>query len=659
MDIIDTISRISVFVALCWLSIALTLEPGRSINFTWTMKSAFTSVLVLTMATLVDLVIYRVFFANSNQFSQSEVLAFFNFTMATGITVLLLYCIFIIPVYIASKRKRNILKIGIVISSISAYNLSYYGFYEMVASNILTGMDRFEHAPRLTDILNNVMDINGGFRDEYFIVAMIIYVLASILFVNLMMFGRAPLYLAWGKKWWEGQPVTFRESANEPFRLICGSAAVGKLPNEAAFQAEREHPYLARPFVMDCDHDRVAELIQARKDREATYHAVYISLAIIVIAILTTNQFGFLVFPILLASIIYYRKLSGNKYNIASQFSAKNFQTARPGRDTTDQHNLIVYRGYDPFAMFGWSFGNWLLTADVERPAKSDHRDRPSPVDVGHIEEKMVETVQRSADCDVEHGWLYFVQGSNIPVAIKPSGAFRPPSHISEELYERFDAAEGSPVRRYLWIKKSMWSEQVVISYFIRIFRNGTDLCIEINGTILPPPGAAYRWVDNIGMKTFRVVLGDFIASMFIGTFMMPISLLWFIGKINDVIGAIFGNKQKEILRSIEDNPNFDFGAPPSLRQRAADHGAVSYFQRMDRRVAEAAFNGRIVRTFIDCLDECGIDTSELREQRMTLLNQGILVQGGEVRADNIATGVGAKITATVNRVKSQAKVDA
>jgi hypothetical protein len=540
-----------------------------------------------------------------------------------------------------------------------SFPLSYYGLYEIIASNIFVDMERFKNAPDITDVLNNLLDVNGMFSDKYFVDSIIIYVLASIIFVNLMMFGRASLYLPLGKNWWEGQPVTFRESANEPLRLICGSAAVGRLPDETAFLTEREHPYLAKPFAMDCDHDRIAKLIYSRKDQESKNYFIYIVLLIFVFALLSMKQYGFLVIPILLSGFMHYGNLRGNKYKVAPQFSAKNFQASRPDRKAADQHNLIVYRGYDPFSMFGLSFGNWILTADAERPSKGDHRECPSPVDIGKIEEKLIETIQHSTECDIEHEWLYFVQGSNIPVAIKPSGAYRPPSHISDKLYKLFEAAESSPVRRYLWIKKSMWSEQVIISYFIRIIRNGADLSIEINGSILPPPGAAYRWVDNIGLETFRVMFGDLIASIFIGTFMMPISMLWFLGKINDVTEAIFNTKEKEILRSIEDNPNFDFGAPPSLRQRAVDHGAVSYFQRMDRRVAETAFNSRIVRTFIDCLDECGIDTSELREQRMTLLNQGILIQGGEINADNIATGVGAKITATVNRVKSQAKVDA
>ncbi len=49
-------------------------------------------------------------------------------------------------------------------------------------------------------------------------------------------------------------------------------------------------------------------------------------------------------------------------------------------------------------------------------------------------------------------------------------------------------------------------------------------------------------------------------------------------------------------------------------------------------------------------LDDQGIDTSDLRERSTTILNSGILVQGGDVRADSLAVGANAQATTTKTR---------
>lgn len=201
-----------------------------------------------------------------------------------------------------------------------------------------------------------------------------------------------------------------------------------------------------------------------------------------------------------------------------------------------------------------------------------------------------------------------------------------------------------------------MWGKEITISYFVRLFRHGDDLSLEINGVFMPPVAAQYRWIDQFAQQGFWGTVFDFIKSLFIGAWMLGWTPFYVLGKIQQAIAEAFGSKaraQRALEKSIDRTANFDFGAPLSVRRQVADFGPVQYFQQMDRRAAESAFAGRITRSFIDYLETCNIDTSELREQRTTLLNQGIVVQGGDVNAGNVAVGAGATVKALGQRARS------
>lgn len=51
----------------------------------------------------------------------------------------------------------------------------------------------------------------------------------------------------------------------------------------------------------------------------------------------------------------------------------------------------------------------------------------------------------------------------------------------------------------------------------------------------------------------------------------------------------------------------------------------------------------QILESIIDFLDSKNIDTTDLKEQRMTILNTGLIVSGGSVNAESIAVGEQAK----------------
>jgi hypothetical protein len=194
------------------------------------------------------------------------------------------------------------------------------------------------------------------------------------------------------------------------------------------------------------------------------------------------------------------------------------------------------------------------------------------------------------------------------------------------------------------------------LSYFVRLTRNKSDLNIEITGVFMPPVGSAYRWVDNIPPRTFRRDVGDVGYALFWAAIMPIISTLYLYGKLHEGISNLINDKKKVMRRNTESNLLHDFGAPMGLRRSVADPAIMHYFQTMDRRSSEIAWTARILRTIIDYLDECNIDTSELSNQRNTVLNQGIIVQNGNINANNIVSGANSVFTNIANKVGLKTK---
>ena len=99
------------------------------------------------------------------------------------------------------------------------------------------------------------------------------------------------------------------------------------------------------------------------------------------------------------------------------------------------------------------------------------------------------------------------------------------------------------------------------------------------------------------------------------------------------------GLLEKSLKREILLNPLFDFGAKESLRSRMTAPKYINYFQKMDSSRNLKVMEQQILDAIVDVLDEHGVDTSEIKERKSTILNNGILVQHGDVTAQAIAVG--------------------
>jgi hypothetical protein len=86
-------------------------------------------------------------------------------------------------------------------------------------------------------------------------------------------------------------------------------------------------------------------------------------------------------------------------------------------------------------------------------------------------------------------------------------------------------------------------------------------------------------------------------------------------------------------------NPMYNYGAVQSIREQAASPNYRMYFQKLDKEMHVKTIEQNILDAIIDFLDNHGVDTASLRERQSTILNNGVIVTGGSIHADNFAVG--------------------
>mgnify|MGYP003339332173 CR=1 FL=1 len=102
--------------------------------------------------------------------------------------------------------------------------------------------------------------------------------------------------------------------------------------------------------------------------------------------------------------------------------------------------------------------------------------------------------------------------------------------------------------------------------------------------------------------------------------------------------------QRKEKEKEIKSNYAFNYGAITSLRERVSyDNAYNRYFQKLDKEMYLKSIERRIIDGLSKFLDSKNIDTSDFKEAKSTILNNGVIVSGGSLQAQSLTVGERAK----------------
>ena len=187
------------------------------------------------------------------------------------------------------------------------------------------------------------------------------------------------------------------------------------------------------------------------------------------------------------------------------------------------------------------------------------------------------------------------------------------------------------------------WDNEMIITILFRAHNSFENLYIEAKFFLMPMLINGVKEIDKFKShstfsETFSILFKNIIGTPIL-LLASPFSLLLNnlkISKIPNAIKNLFRDEEMEkeaIGNSVDINKIFRKGF------------AEYYFQTMDRDFYFKSIEKRILNSLTSFLEKRNIDISEFKENRTYILNNGIMMSGGEMKGGNITVGSKNKIT--------------
>ena len=317
----------------------------------------------------------------------------------------------------------------------------------------------------------------------------------------------------------------------------------------------------------------------------------------------------------------------------------------------SEDGNVSVYGIYNPFVGSGVARGGWSFAVNLARGKETPGgqlRLEPKPFEV----EEFYQAVHRDigalglAGALIENRLLVDGQSIRDDTRFLPDRAARPVTTIGPVPLRELERAPELVNRPYLCARVQGWDGELILSVFVHFTKRGAALLAEVQHYLLAPVLPEYRQADRLAGMSWsqrltgelrsgpRAVTGTVLRAPFrLGRLLIRMSMRW--------------NGERSALRRIAADPEYNFGATTSVRELAQSDSYRRYFQQVDRDLNTKLIDRQLLDTIMEFLDAHNIDISQFEEQRATILNNGLLVSGGEFKAESVAVGERARAAAT------------
>jgi hypothetical protein len=465
------------------------------------------------------------------------------------------------------------------------------------------------------------------------------------------------------------------DSTTHATRLLAAAAYRGKPDVRPWLLKWLADPNRAVPPEVGVDLSLVARVAQFSDKREKAYNYLFLALGLAALAMLAAGLPAAIMLLIVVASAVWFQKDAEQRHVLIERFGRQRYSPkdveqqftapldARRADAIPSAHaNVTVYSGFSPFVGAGLDFGGWSFAIATDKAKRDFGSMPPARFHLRDLYRDVSEAVERLDLPGLEQQDHFFIQGSDVrgDESLLADHYGRPDKVLSPRVAERYAYGSDARVRHYRWIRVCDWTGDIVVSYFLRCSLRGPMLFVEVKRFLLTPLKASLRDIDNVApLRTMETLGRLFLIAPIAGAFNLFAAPFAVLGYLTEAWDQFWGTTERERHRLIDANPLWDYGASTSVRQTFASGEYVRYFQRADSDYYEKALEKEILAALIDFLDARGIDTSDLRERQSTILNNGVIVQGGNIAAGSLAVGDGAravqqKITNVAKRVGVQ-----
>ena len=410
-------------------------------------------------------------------------------------------------------------------------------------------------------------------------------------------------------------------------------------------------------------------VFNARKKSRNFYQILFIPSIIfwyvILLAILTEGQIldgiafligyvcFFIIYGIVLVRDLNHRaflkeNLYKDSYNPNFTYNTSNSHLI-PRFQKKTSRNIIVYSGYSPFVGSGIDIGGWSFVVDIDKGKRIlNQRIAPMNFELSDLYSIIEDEIVNLNIPNITINDKVFINGKKIRrnPDLLPDKLGYPVNTVSEDFLTEVMNRNNTDARFYKVIQVTDWEGDLVLSAFLRFQKSEKSLFVECNYFLLPPIREEYKNVDTIkeesGIKYFIKWVLRLVGEALLHSLL---SIFNVYGYISEVVSGIFGGKEATMRKIVKKSPDFDYGAKTSIRETLIQHSYSQHFQKLDKERYFKTVEKRIFNTLEEFLDMKNIDTSEFKERETSILNNGVLVTGGNLKADNIAIGEKSKIT--------------
>lgn len=318
--------------------------------------------------------------------------------------------------------------------------------------------------------------------------------------------------------------------------------------------------------------------------------------------------------------------------------------------------NAVVYSGFSPFVGSGFDLDGWSFALNIHKGKESAGRVlEPLPFQVEELYGYLTNAVGELELDGLSIEDKLYVNGQEIrdDQRFLSDPLERPNTQVDPSLINTFIENPTQAVRHYKSIQVVGWKGELVLSIFLRFSKTKQSLFAEASYLLLPPLREEYHKVDSIHpTPTLRTKIELLYQCVFTTPFLWAFSPVIVLSKILRSFG--WWRQDRENKRIIKGNLTFDYGATTSIRESASSPAYRRYFQKLDKEMYLKIIERQILDSIIEFVDGKNIDTSDLKDRQTTILNNGVIVSGGSIKAESLA--VGEKARAAVTRLTGAAR---
>ncbi|MGW0423632.1 hypothetical protein [Streptomyces sp. NPDC003015] len=338
--------------------------------------------------------------------------------------------------------------------------------------------------------------------------------------------------------------------------------------------------------------------------------------------------------------------------------------------------NVTVYSGYTPFIGYAEAASQWSLSVPLlpagnpvagvpRRPADPEPFTVTELVD--HVRARLRATATHgTADgtpADVAESLASLVVEDRVFASGTTIGdderfirtrSLAPAARLSADEVERITERPTGAVRHYLAVHVPLWGGDVVPSVFLHFSTTGRTLHLHCSNHVLAPVRAEYHVVDRLrgalSPSARRELLLEAVPRTGKAFYAAPFRALR-----QSYFDERHSRRMTDELKALEQDPVYDFGARVSIRELALSPDYHNYFQVVDATRITSLVERHTFAAIREFLAARGYDIADFRAQQQTILNQGLIQQGGTSIIGNQAIGTGATATQNVPQQQSGA----